>query len=186
MQGRTQLVLVTLLLLTVSVIAFDVSSTVREVNVNIAFWRTRMADMDAVVNFIEGQTESADSVLSFTPNLSAKISRPIALPQNPSGRNPDLINYFPFRAFVLMMENETQPFKLENLMMIRSTLRDVQTKIQTVEFSELLSDAKILVLEEEYLTTQIPKYNQTLGQIIRERCELFANFTWINVYLVTG
>jgi hypothetical protein len=84
-----------------------------------------------------------------------------------------------------MMENETQPFKLENLMMIRSTLRDVQTKIQTVEFSELLSDAKILVLEEEYLATQIPKYNQTLGQIIRERCELLASFNWISVYLVT-
>lgn len=144
-----------------------------------------MADMDAVVSLIEGQTESADSVLSFTPNLSAKISRPIVLPQNPSGSNPDLINYFPFRAFVLMMENETQPFKLENLMMIRSTLRDVQTKIQTVEFLELLSDVKILVLEEEYLATQIPKYHQTLGQIIRERCELLANFNWISVYLVT-
>jgi hypothetical protein len=185
MQGRTLLALLILLLLTASVIVFDVSSTVRDVNVNTAFWRTRMADMDAVVNLIEGQTKSEDSVLSFTPNLSAKISRPIVLPKNPSGSNPDLINYLPFRTFVLMMENETQPFKLENLMMIRSTLRDVQTKIQTVEFSELLSDAKILVLEEEYLATQIPKYNQTLGQIIRERCELLASFNWISVYLVT-
>jgi len=157
----------------------------RDVNVNIAFWRTRMADMDAVVNLIEEQTDPEDAVLSFTPNLSAKINRPIVLPQNPSGSNPDLINYFPFRAFVLMMENETQPFKLTNLLTIRSTLRDVQAKIQTVEFSELLSDAKILVLEEDYLATQIPMYNQTLGQIIRERGELLASFNWISVYLVT-
>jgi len=184
-QVGTHLALLTLLLLTASVIAFDVSSTMRDVNVNIAFWRTRMADMDAVVNLIEEQTDPEDAVLSFTPNLSAKINRPIVLPQNPSGSNPDLINYFPFRAFVLMMENETQPFKLTNLLTIRSTLRDVQAKIQTVEFSELLSDAKILVLEEDYLATQIPMYNQTLGQIIRERGELLASFNWISVYLVT-
>jgi len=167
------------------VIAFDVTSTMRDVNVNIIFWRTRMADMDAIVNLIEEQTNPEDAVLSFTPNLSSKINRPIVFPQNPSGSNPDLINYFPFRTFVLMMENETQPFKLTNLLTIQSTLRDMQTKIQTVEFSELLSNVKILVLEEDYLATQIPKYDQTFGQIIQERCELLASFNWISVYLVT-
>ena len=184
-QIRTYLPLLILLLLTASVIAFDVTSTMRDVNVNIIFWRTRMADMDAIVNLIEEQTNPEDAVLSFTPNLSSKINRPIVFPQNPSGSNPDLINYFPFRTFVLMMENETQPFKLTNLLTIRSTLRDMQTKIQTVEFSELLSDVKILVLEEDYLSTQIPKYDQTFGQIIQERCELLASFSWISVYLVT-
>ena len=182
---RTYLPLLILLLLTASVIAFDVTSTMRDVNVNIIFWRTRMADMDAIVNLIEEQTNPEDAVLSFTPNLSSKINRPIVFPQNPSGSNPDLINYFPFRTFVLMMENETQPFKLTNLLTIRSTLRDMQTKIQTVEFSELLSNVKILVLEEDYLATQIPKYDQTFGQIIQERCELLASFNWISVYLVT-
>ena len=184
-QIRTYLPLLILLLLTASVIAFDVTSTMRDVNVNIIFWRTRMADMDAIVNLIEEQTNPEDAVLSFTPSLSSKINRPIVFPQNPSGSNPDLINYFPFRTFVLMMENETQPFKLTNLLTIRSTLRDMQTKIQTVEFSELLSDVKILVLEEDYLSTQIPKYDQTFGQIIQERCELLASFSWISVYLVT-
>ncbi len=184
-QVRTYLPLLILLLLTASVIAFDVTSTMRDVNVNIIFWRTRMADMDAIVNLIEEQTNPEDAVLSFTPNLSSKINRPIVFPQNPSGSNPDLINYFPFRTFVLMMENETQPFKLTNLLKIRSTLRDMQTKIQTVEFSELLSNVKILVLEEDYLATQIPKYDQTFGQIIQERCELLASFSWISVYLVT-
>ena len=184
-QVRTYLPLLILLLLTASVIAFDVTSTMRDVNVNIIFWRTRMADMDAIVNLIEEQTNPEDAVLSFTPNLSSKINRPIVFPQNPSGNNPDLINYFPFRTFVLMMENENQPFKLTNLLTIRSTLRDMQTKIQTVEFSELLSNVKILVLEEDYLATQIPKYNQTFGQIIQERCELLASFNWISVYLVT-
>ena len=184
-QIRTYLPLLILLLLTASVIAFDVTSTMRDVNVNIIFWRTRMADMDAIVNLIEEQTNPEDAVLSFTPNLSSKINRPIVFPQNPSGSNPDLINYFPFRTFVLMMENETQPFKLTNLLTIRSTLRDMQTKIQTVEFSELLSNVKILVLEEDYLATQIPKYDQTFGQIIQERCELLASFSWISVYLVT-
>ena len=184
-QVRTFLPLLILLLLTASVIAFDVTSTMRDVNVNIIFWRTRMADMDAIVNLIEEQTNPEDAVLSFTPNLSSKINRPIVFPQNPSGSNPDLINYFPFRTFVLMMENETQPFKLTNLLTIRSTLRDMQTKIQTVEFSELLSNVKILVLEEDYLATQIPKYDQTFGQIIQERCELLASFSWISVYLVT-
>jgi hypothetical protein len=184
-QVRTFLPLLILLLLTASVIAFDVTSTMRDVNVNIIFWRTRMADMDAIVNLIEEQTNPEDAVLSFTPSLSSKINRPIVFPQNPSGSNPDLINYFPFRTFVLMMENETQPFKLTNLLTIRSTLRDIQTKIQTVEFSELLSDVKILVLEEDYLATQIPKYDQTFGQIIQERCELLASFSWISVYLVT-
>ncbi len=184
-QVRTYLPLLILLLLTASVIAFDVTSTMRDVNVNIIFWRTRMADMDAIVNLIEEQTNPEDAVLSFTPNLSSKINRPIVFPQNPSGNNPDLINYFPFRTFVLMMENETQPLKLTNLLKIRSTLRDMQTKIQTVEFSELLSNVKILVLEEDYLATQIPKYDQTFGQIIQERCELLASFSWISVYLVT-
>ena len=184
-QVRTYLPLLILLLLTASVIAFDVTSTMRDVNVNIIFWRTRMADMDAIVNLIEEQTNPEDAVLSFTPNLSSKINRPIVFPQNPSGSNPDLINYFPFRTFVLMMENETQPFKLTNLLTIQSTLRDMQTKIQTVEFSELLSNVKILVLEEDYLATQIPKYDQTFGQIIQERCELLASFSWISVYLVT-
>jgi 4-amino-4-deoxy-L-arabinose transferase-like glycosyltransferase len=183
--GRLPLAAVILIVVVAGVIAVDVSWTVREVEGNIAFWRMRMADMDAIVHLIEGQTGPTDAVLSFTPSLSTKISRPSVLPQNPAGWNPDLINYFPFRTFVLLMANATQPLTLDNFLTVRSTLRDVQTKIQGVEFAALLSDATILVLEEDYLATQIPEYDQTVGQIIRDRCEVLARWDWISVYVVT-
>jgi hypothetical protein len=183
--GRLPLAAVILIVVVAGVIAVDVSWTVREVEGNIAFWRMRMADMDAIVHLIEGQTGPTDAVLSFTPSLSTKISRLSVLPQNPAGWNPDLINYFPFRTFVLLMANATQPLTLDNFLTVRSTLRDVQTKIQGVEFAALLSDATILVLEEDYLATQIPEYDQTVGQIIRDRCEVLARWDWISVYVVT-
>jgi len=164
-------------------VAVDGASTAREAEGNLAFWRTRMADMDAIAHLIEGQTGPADAVLSFTPSLSTKISRPNVLPQNAAG-NPDFINYFPFRAFVRMMANATHPLSLEHLLTVRSTLRQVQTEIQGREFAALLSEATILVLEDGYLPTQIPAYDQTLGAIIRDRCAVLARWDWISVYVV--
>lgn len=135
---------------------------------------------------VESLTGPADAVLSFSPALSILINRPVVLPQNPS-RDPDLINYFPFRTFLLLVKNGTQPFNPFDLLRTKAVLREVQTRIQAREFSAMLSEARILVLEEPYLNIHIPEYTRTFGQVIKERCELLKTFApnnWISVYSV--
>jgi MFS family permease len=185
--SQKHLALLILCFLVVGVVAGNISITVQASDFEGTWSRTERKSLDDAAQFIEGQTKPSDSVLSFIPSLSLLIDRPRVLPDNPSGGNLDLINYFPLRAFYEILDNGTKPFNPLELLKIRSDLTRVQTRLQAQELSGMLSTAKILVLDEQRLTAFIPEYDQTFGAVISEKCEFLRAFGtdgWIRIYSV--
>jgi len=178
-------ILVTIFIVILPMI-YDVASTAYNADLEIEWWQNRSSSIGEILVFMDEQTEKYDSVLCFTPSISVLIHRETVLPKNPS-KNPDLINYFPFNALILTAEKITQPSNPVNLIFLEADLREIQIQTQAEAFTAMLNQTKILILEESVLLEHIPEYNQTLGKIIDEKCELLKTFSpddWISIYRV--
>jgi len=128
--------------------------------------------------------EGDDLVLSFDSGLSIRFVDRLVLPPDPDGGSLDLINFFPYKAFSLMMENNTD-LNPVSLWAMRKELEEVQIRIQAKEFSALLSRAAILVFNGEvFLEKYFPDYEITLKKVIAERCRLLQTFGTMSVYRV--
>jgi hypothetical protein len=175
-------VLLTLLFLTTVVV--DSGAMVLASVSDYTWSRDRENGLDEVASFIQGNLEGDDLVLSFDPGLSIRFVDRLVLPPDPDGGSLDLINYFPYKAFSLMMENNTS-LNPVSLLAMRKELEEVQIRIQAKEFSALLSRAAILVFNgEAFLETYFPDYEITLKKVIAERCRLLQTFGTMSVYRV--
>jgi hypothetical protein len=148
-------------------------------------WSTdRENGLDEVTRFIQANLGKDDLVLSFDPSLSIRFVNRLVVPSDPDGGSLDLINYFPYKAFSIMIENNTD-LNPVSLLAMRKELEEVQIRIQSKEFSALLSRATILVFNgEAFLETYIPDYEGTLKKVIAERCQLLQTFGTMSVYRV--
>ena len=108
-------------------------------------------------------------VISFDPRLSIKFIDELVIPPDSVGGSLDLINYFPYKAFVLMVDNGTQILNPISLLMVRKDLKYMQSQIQAKEFSNILSRVKILVINSgDFWEKFFPNYNSTFKVIIEE------------------
>ena len=175
-------VLLTLLL--IATVAVDSGSMVLTSVLDYKWSTDRENGLDEVSLFIQANLEKDDLVLSFDPSLSVRFIDRLVLPPDLVGGSLDLVNYFPYKAFSLMMENSTD-FNPANLLAMRKELEGVQIRIQSKEFSALLSQATILVFNgEAFLETYFPDYEGTLKRVIAERCRLLQTFGTMSVYRV--
>ena len=175
-------VLLTLLL--IATVAVDSGSMVLTSVLDYKWSTDRENGLDEVSLFIQANLEKDDLVLSFDPSLSVRFIDRLVLPPDLVGGSLDLVNYFPYKAFSLMMENSTD-FNPANLLAMRKELEGVQIRIQSKEFSALLSQATILVFNgEAFLETYFPDYEGTLKKVIAERCRLLQTFGTMSVYRV--
>ena len=175
-------VLLTLLL--IATVVVDSGSMVLTSVLDYKWSTDRENGLDEVSLFIQANLEKDDLVLSFDPSLSVRFIDRLVLPPDLVGGSLDLVNYFPYKAFSLMMENSTD-FNPANLLAMRKELEGVQIRIQSKEFSALLSQATILVFNgEAFLETYFPDYEGTLKKVIAERCRLLQTFGTMSVYRV--
>jgi hypothetical protein len=175
---------VLLLLLFLATIVVDSGAMVLTSVVDQAWSRNRETGLAEVADFIHRNLEGADLVLSFDPGLSIRFLDRLVLPPDHEGGSLDLINYFPYRAFSLLMANNTD-LNPVRLWALRGELEAAQRHIQAHEFSALLSRATILVFDgEAFLSTYFPDYEGTLKPVIAERCRLLQTFGAMTVYRV--
>jgi 4-amino-4-deoxy-L-arabinose transferase-like glycosyltransferase len=175
---------VLLILLFLATIVVDSGAMVLTSVMDQAWSRDRETGLAEVADFIHRNLEGADLVLSFDPGLSIRFLDRLVLPPDHEGGSLDLINYFPYRAFSLLMANNTD-LNPVRLWALRDELEATQRRIQAHEFSALLSQATILVFDgEAFLSTYFPDVEGTLKPVIAARCRLLQTFGTMTVYRV--